>query len=131
MRRARRGENSCTRRGSRILVEDAGVGTALVTELQRAGLPALAIKPEQDKRTRVSIQSSKFESGQVFFPNRARWLPDLETELFAFPNSRHDDQVDAISQALAHGRPSYGWDENSLKNLYKFLDALSGPYWLR
>jgi len=25
----------------------------------------------------------------------------LEAELFAFPNSRHDDQVDSISQALA------------------------------
>lgn len=26
----------------------------------------------------------------------------LEAELFAFPNGRHDDQVDSISQALIH-----------------------------
>jgi predicted phage terminase large subunit-like protein len=119
------------RKANTILVEDAGVGTALVAELQKVGLPAIAIKPEQDKRTRMSIQSSKFESGQVFFPNWASWLPDLEAELFAFPNSRHDDQVDALSQALAHEDTSYGWDENSLENLAGALFALGGPYWLR
>ncbi len=48
----------------------------------------------------MSIQSGKFESGQVLFPSRAPWLADLETELFAFPNGRHDDQVDSISQYL-------------------------------
>jgi hypothetical protein len=35
--------------------------------------------------TRMSIQSGKFESGQVWFPNNAPWLADLESELFAFP----------------------------------------------
>jgi phage terminase large subunit-like protein len=32
----------------------------------------------------------------------APWLPILEAELFSFPGGRHDDQVDSISQALAH-----------------------------
>jgi phage terminase large subunit-like protein len=36
----------------------------------------------------------------VFFPERAPWLPNLESELFTFPGSRHDDQCDSISQAL-------------------------------
>ena len=53
----------------------------------------------------MSIQSGKFESGQVFFPNHEPWLADLEAEPFAFPNSRHDDQVDSISQALAYKCP--------------------------
>jgi predicted phage terminase large subunit-like protein len=93
-----------------ILIEDTGVGTALVKELQDAGLSAVAVKPEHDKRTRMSIQSSKFESGQVFFPNEAPWLADLEAELFAFPNGRHDDQVDGISQALAYKISGYSLD---------------------
>ena len=50
----------------------------------------------------MSIQAEKFESGQVLFPNRAPWLAALETELFSFPGSRHDDQIDSISQALAN-----------------------------
>jgi predicted phage terminase large subunit-like protein len=81
---------------SKILIEDSGVGTALIAELKKIGLTVVAIKPERDKVTRMSIESAKFESGQVFFPNRAPWLPDLEAELFAFPNARHDDQVDAV-----------------------------------
>lgn len=46
-------------------------------------------------------QSGKFESGLVFFPEKAEWLADLEAELFAFPGGRRDDRVDSISQALA------------------------------
>lgn len=98
-----------------ILIEDAGVGTALTKELQDAGLSAVAVKPEHDKRTRMSIQSAKFASGQVVLPADAPWLADLEAELFAFPNGRHDDQVDSISQALAHEISGYN------------LDAMMGP----
>jgi predicted phage terminase large subunit-like protein len=98
-----------------VLVEDAGVGTALAKELQDAGLSAIAVKPDHNKRTRMSIQSGKFASGQVFLPREAPWLADLEAELFAFPTGRHDDQVDSISQALAHEISGYD------------LDALVGP----
>jgi phage terminase large subunit-like protein len=54
-----------------------------VSELKNAGHSAIGVKPEHNKLTRMSIQSAKFESGQVFFPNQAPWLADLEDELFA------------------------------------------------
>ena len=57
-------------------------------------------------QTRMSIASAIFEAGQVHFPERASWLPELEAELFSFPGGRHDDQVDSISQALNHGKLS-------------------------
>ena len=41
-----------------------------------------------------------FEAGQVWLPNRALWLPDYEKELIAFPNGKHDDQVDSTGQYL-------------------------------
>jgi predicted phage terminase large subunit-like protein len=90
-----------------ILVEDTGVGTALAVELRDAGLAAVPIKPERDKITRMSVQSGKFQAGLVLFPYRAPWLADLETELFSFPHSWHDDQVDSISQALGCQGSSY------------------------
>jgi predicted phage terminase large subunit-like protein len=109
---------------SRILIEDAGVGTALIAELKKVGLTAIAIKPERDKITRMSIQSGKFESGQVFLPQQASWLSELEAELFGFPNAHHDDQVDSISQALAHR--GYLWDDAALEGFRRFVDGL---YW--
>ena len=72
----------------------------------------------------MGIQAGKFENGQVFFPKEAPWLPDLEAELFAFPNGRHDDQVDSIGQALGYKSPSY-WTNASLEGYGNFLNALS------
>jgi predicted phage terminase large subunit-like protein len=88
------------------VIEDIGVGTSLITDLRAAGIPAIAVKPENSKEARMSAQSGKIESGLVLFPENAEWLPDLESEFFAFPGGRHDDQVDSISQALAYATPT-------------------------
>lgn len=93
-----------------ILVEDAGVGTALVAELKNAGLPVTAVKPGLSKQIRASVQTQKFESGKILLPSQAPWLTDFEAELFAFPHSRHDDQVDSLCQALAHKPNTYDLD---------------------
>ena len=85
-----------------ILIEAAGLGKTLADNLRAMGLPARAVIPEGDKEERVSIQLEKFKKGQVFFPRQAPWLAALENELFAFPIGRHDDQLDALVQALAH-----------------------------
>jgi predicted phage terminase large subunit-like protein len=84
----------------RVLVEDTGAGTSLVQELSGQVSGIVAVKPEGDKASRMAVASAKFEAGQVLLPERASWLPDLESELFTFPGSRHDDQCDSISQAL-------------------------------
>src|SRR2546423_471014 len=64
-----------------LLVEDSGVGTALTEELQRAGLPAIAVKPKGSKITRMSVECGKFASGQVFLPKDAPWLAEFESEI--------------------------------------------------
>jgi predicted phage terminase large subunit-like protein len=113
----------------KILIEDTGVGTALVAELQNLSLPAVGVKPEHDKQTRMSIQSGKFECGQVWFPGAAPWLADLESELFAFPNGRHDDQVDSISQALADDGPGCVWTDEGLAALSRLAMGGFGPFY--
>jgi predicted phage terminase large subunit-like protein len=111
-------------KASRILIEDAGFGTALIQELKTASLfSVVPVKPEHDKKTRMAIQSAKFENGQVLFPKEAPWLADLEAELFAFPSGRHDDQVDSISQALGYKGPS-SWTDASLKGYSDAMHAL-------
>jgi predicted phage terminase large subunit-like protein len=104
-------------RPNKILVEEAGLGRTLIKELRAAGLPAVGVIPDSDKWTRVSVQLEKFVNRQVFFPRKAPWLSDLENEIFAFPNGRYDDQVDALIQALAHECPSLLWDDGAWTGL--------------
>jgi phage terminase large subunit-like protein len=55
----------------------------------------------------MQIAAAKFESGKVLLPRAAPWLAELESELYSFPQSRHDDQIDSISQALTETFSSY------------------------
>jgi predicted phage terminase large subunit-like protein len=89
-----------------VLIEESGTAIGLLQELQYTVSGLIPVKPERDKVTRMSVASAKFEAGQVFFPERASWLPELEEELFSFPGSRYDDLVDSISQALNNDRSS-------------------------
>jgi predicted phage terminase large subunit-like protein len=109
-----------------ILIEDAGVGTALLQELKKLGFPIDGVKAEHNKQTRMAIQADAFKTGQVILPEDAPWLRDLERELFSFPSSVHNDQIDSISQALAH-RPMKGWtlDENGLEGFSRLLNGLT------
>ena len=111
-------------RPNTILIEEAGLGRMLVKDLKAAGLPAVGVIPEGDKLTRVSIQLEKFTNGQVFYPREAPWLVDHENELFAFPNGRYDDQVDALVQALAYKRRTPLWNDAALRGLENFYAGL-------
>ncbi len=84
-----------------ILVEDKGSGQSLVQDMRRESRwPVIAIDPEGDKTTRLSVVSPYIEAGRVHLPESAPWLADYETELTLFPAAAHDDQADATSQFL-------------------------------
>jgi predicted phage terminase large subunit-like protein len=85
-----------------VLIEDTVSGTGLIQTLRdkRGRVRAIGIIPKGDKLVRMSVHSSTFEAGQVFLPRTAPWKDDYLAELFAFPNARHDDQVDSTSQFL-------------------------------
>jgi phage terminase large subunit-like protein len=56
--------------------------------------------PRNDKETRFAVQTDKIERGMVHIPRAADWLPEFKRKLLAFPNGRHDDQVDSMTQFL-------------------------------
>jgi predicted phage terminase large subunit-like protein len=88
-------------RPSTILIEDKASGQSLIQDIKReTALPVIKINPTKDKLTRLAAVSPLFESGRVFFPEVADWLTDYEMELFKFPSTSHDDQVDSTSQFL-------------------------------
>jgi predicted phage terminase large subunit-like protein len=87
-----------------ILIEDTASGTPLLQHLwsdQPQGVPRpIRRRPEGDKKTRMFGECSRIEAGELILPENASWLADFERELLGFPNTRHDDQVDALSQLL-------------------------------
>jgi predicted phage terminase large subunit-like protein len=95
----------------RVLVEDTGTGTALVQELREVIPGIIAVKPVGDKPSRMAVASAKFEAGQVFPPERANWLPDLDAELFAFPG-RRQTRDGGTSTPLSVPATSYVADRN-------------------
>jgi predicted phage terminase large subunit-like protein len=94
-------------RADTILIEDKASGTQLIQDLKEDRV--FAVKPYSpppgtDKIMRLYAQTAMFENGRVLLPRRASWLAGYVSELTSFPGSKHDDQVDATTQALHHMR---------------------------
>ncbi len=91
-----------------MLIEDKASGSQLIQTLRDGNEPRvpspISRNPEADKFTRAAGVSSMVEAGQLYLPEDAHWLVDFKKELLAFPSSRHDDQVDALSQLLEWAR---------------------------
>ena len=49
---------------------------------------------------RLHAQTAMIENGFVHLPEEAPWLAPYLAELTAFPNGKHDDQVDSTAQML-------------------------------
>jgi predicted phage terminase large subunit-like protein len=80
-----------------VLVEDTSSGMGLIQLLkEQSCLSVVGRHPKDDKETRMSRHQGRFEAGRVLLPVEAPWLADFESELMSFPNSRYDDQVDAL-----------------------------------
>ena len=73
---------------------------SLIQDLKRDGIRAIPIKPEGDKILRMNAHTAQIEAGYVHLPRHAPWLEEFRKELMAFPATRFDDQIDALSQAL-------------------------------
>ncbi|MGN6357711.1 MAG: phage terminase large subunit [Novosphingobium sp.] len=91
-------------RPTALLIEDQASGTQLLQLLRmESNGPAsspIGRHPDSDKVSRALGMSAMIESGRLFLPKDAAWLAEFEAELIGFPNSRFDDQVDALSQLM-------------------------------
>jgi predicted phage terminase large subunit-like protein len=100
-------------RGHSILVEGAANGAAVIDVLRRELSSVIAIPPKGSKELRAEAVSPQVEAGNVHLPgfpaaegggfDRARtprWVQEFVHEAESFPSGSHDDQVDAMAQAL-------------------------------
>jgi Terminase RNaseH-like domain len=100
------GDGTRPRSLTRLAIEAGTFQTTFVREvLSHTGLPALPVRPDRDKVTRARPLAARYEAGKVFHLRSAPGLADFEDELVAFPNGRHDDQVDAGAYGADLGAP--------------------------
>jgi predicted phage terminase large subunit-like protein len=84
------------------LVEDAANGPAVI-DMLRDEIPGLiAVRPEGGKEARAAASAPVIESGNVYLPHPvfAPWVDAFIASCATFPNAAHDDDVDAMTQAM-------------------------------
>jgi predicted phage terminase large subunit-like protein len=82
------------------LVEDKANGTAVIDTLKHEISGLIPVQPEGGKEARAHAVSCEVEAHNVYLPQYANWVADFVEECAAFPAAAHDDQVDAMTQAL-------------------------------
>ena len=95
---------------SAILIEDKANGPAVIDVLKAQVPGILAIEPDGSKLARAHAVTWIWEAGNVLLPYEqiTPWMRGFITEVTMFPAAAHDDQVDAMTQALRYLYPLYG-----------------------
>ena len=110
-----------------ILVEDKQTGMALIQDVKAMGrwnIIPIGTKQvserKQDKETRARRVTLHFEAGRIIIPENAHWLHEFEKQMLLFPNGKHDDIVDSVSQFINwwQGSNTTAWNEK-IREIYK------------
>lgn len=109
------------------LVEDKANGTAVIDTLKEVIAGLIPVNPTESKEARARSVTPDVESGGVLLPLPSdpgnEWVTDLLDELRNFPTGAHDDQVDALVQALRRMR---GQGRGSVTSPNKVAAAAGG-----
>lgn len=95
-----------------VLIEDKGSGTSLRQDLQRSGVPCRPYNPgKASKEMRAHLIAPLIEAGLFYVmesPNNkgkpVTWAEWAFKEWKLFPNAKHDEAVDTLTQGLIYLR---------------------------
>ena len=82
-----------------VYIEDKANGTAVINVLRNEVAGIIPVTPDVSKEARVQAVAFAIEAGNVFVPD-TDWGDRFIEQCAKFPNDKHDDMVDAMSQAL-------------------------------
>lgn len=86
-----------------VIIEDTTATKALIETIQKnLQMNISKYRPISCKKTRLTTASPAFETGQILIPKKAKWIEDFLHEILNFPNCKHDDQVDSVSQFILY-----------------------------
>ena len=110
------------------LVEDRANGSAIIRMLRYEMSGVIPVQPIGSKMARVQAILGAIESGNVHLPKHKKFTGDFVEECSAFPNAAHDDQVDAMSQAL--NRLIYQRGQSVAKRKQSYMEKMF-PMWAK
>lgn len=84
-----------------ILIEDKASGQSVIQDLRKLNMNVIARKPVIDKVTRFVCVLSFFINNQVKIKVHEN-MHRLIDQLTSFPNTKHDDLVDSVTQMLSY-----------------------------
>lgn len=82
------------------LIEDKANGPAIINTLEKFFTNLQAVNPEGGKISRAYAASPAFKTKSVLFNSYAAQIEDLKSDLVSFPNGKHDDGTDALTQMI-------------------------------
>ena len=84
-------------------IEEAANGAAVIELLSKKISGLIPVTPMGGKVSRAQAIVPYLEAGNIFLPHPsvAPWIHDFIEECAAFPNAAHDDDVDAMTQAIS------------------------------
>lgn len=85
------------------LIEDKANGPAIISQIRDKVSGVIPVNPRGSKESRAMAVTPFWEAGNVYLPTpeSAPWVNRFFVpELLKFPTDAHDDQVDAMTQAL-------------------------------
>ena len=102
------------------LIEDKANGSAIISVLSQKVEGIMPITPKESKLARLQSVLPMLEAGNVYLPNNAIWCEEFINECLQFPNGKHDDMVDSMSQALIKMLNAYVIPEEVVKKRLPF-----------
>lgn len=84
-------------------IEDKANGPAVISALKGSVQGLIPVTPKSSKTARAYAIQPILEAGNVFLRRGAKFTHELIEEAAYFPAGKHDDMVDALTQAISQG----------------------------
>lgn len=112
----------------RIYIEKRANGGAVIETLNKEIGGIIAVNPKESKVQRANAVSVYFEAGNIHIPSEQmdQNIEDYINEFMRFPNSDHDDEVDATTQYLNEVRLKNSGKINIGSEIVKINNAFRG-----
>lgn len=85
-----------------LVIEDKANGSAIIDTLRKKYSRIVPVDPQGGKVARAMAIQPIAEGHRIYIAHKAAWADSMLGEIADFPTGKHDDQVDAMTQAITY-----------------------------